>query len=121
MVRRHSPLTSTRVMRLLLESRLDTICADKVAARLNISPSTLRRRLHMEGTSYQILLDRVRRYRCEQVLARRRMPGKSLAAALGFKRANSFYRAFRNWTGVGYGEYRRRLKHSSSRRAQGLY
>ena len=118
---KHSPLYAPRVTRLLLESRLDTLYARDIAARLNVSPSTMRRRLQREGTSYQAQLDRVRRYRCEQILARRWVPGKSLAAALGFQRPGSFYRAFEQWMGVSYGEYKRRRRYGLIPRPQRLY
>ena len=67
---------------------------------------TLRRRLRADHTSYQFLLDRARHYRCEQQLRQRWLPGKCLADQLGYLEVNSFYRAFRRWTGLTYSEYK---------------
>jgi AraC family mar-sox-rob regulon transcriptional activator len=105
--------TRSRVIRLLLVSPLDRICADRVAARLRMSTSTLRRRLRAEKTSYQQLLDAVRQHRCERVLARRWLPGKSIAQDLGFREPNSFYRAFNKWTGKTYTQYKKEHRISS--------
>ena len=106
--------TRSRVIRLLLMSPLDGVCADKVAARLRVSTSTLRRRLRAENTSYQALLDAVRQHRCEKVLARRWLPGKSIANELGFKETNSFYRAFNKWTGKTYTQYKKDHRHAAT-------
>ena len=97
----------SRVIRLLLMSSLDQISAEQVAARLRVSTSTLRRRLRAENTSYQMLLDTVRQHRCEKTLARRWLPGKSIARDLGFRETNSFYRAFSKWTGKSYTQYKK--------------
>ena len=86
--------TRRRVIRLLLNSDPDRVSAGRVADRLFMSGSTLRRRLQAEGTSYQVLLNAVHRHRCEKTLAQRWLPGKCLAGELGFREANSFYRAF---------------------------
>ena len=98
-----------RVLRILLLADLEKVSADKVARRLFVSQSTLRRRLKAENTSYQRLLDQVRRHRCEKTLARRWLPGKSIAGELGFTQPNSFYRAFGRWTGMTYTQYKRLL------------
>jgi AraC-like DNA-binding protein len=99
--------TRTRVIRVLLLSSLERVSAAHVAARLRVSPSTLRRRLRAENTSYQQLLDAVRQHRCEKALARRWLPGKSIAQDLGFRETNSFYRAFNKWTGKTYTQYKK--------------
>jgi AraC family mar-sox-rob regulon transcriptional activator len=103
-----------RVLRQLLLANLNDIHAADIASRLHVSPSTLRRRLRREHTSYQQLLDRVRRFRCEKALRQRWLPGKSLAPVLGFNQANSFYRAFGRWTGMTYTQYKKRLRADSS-------
>jgi AraC-like DNA-binding protein len=110
-----------RVLHVLLLSDLETISAAQVAGHLCVSSSTLRRHLRREGTSYQRLLDQVRRYRCEKTLAQRWLPGKCLASALGFSQPNSFYRAFGRWTGMTYTQYKRYLRSGSAGHAERLY
>ncbi len=107
-------LMRRRVLHALLLSDLETVSATWVASCLCVSTSTLRRRLRKEGTSYQLLLDQVRRYRCEKTLSQRWLPGKCLASSLGFSQPNSFYRAFGRWTGMTYTQYKRHLRHGTA-------
>lgn len=100
--------TTDRVLGLLLEGDLSRVRAESVAENLGISCTTLRRRLRNDHTSYQFLLDRARQYRCESRLRKRWLPGKCLADELGYLEVNSFYRAFRRWTGLSYSDYRQR-------------
>ncbi len=105
---RYLPLSRTtdRVLRILLSGDLSRVRAESVAESLGMSCTTLRRRLRADHTSYQFLLDRARQYRCEQRLRERWLPGKCLADELGYLEVNSFYRAFRRWTGLSYSEYK---------------
>ncbi|MFI8262943.1 AraC family transcriptional regulator [Streptomyces sp. NPDC085665] len=78
----------------------------EVAARLAVSPATLRRRLQQEGTSFQQLKDHVRRDAAIAGLAESGEPIAELAARLGFSQDTAFHRAFRRWTGTTPGAYR---------------
>jgi AraC family mar-sox-rob regulon transcriptional activator len=98
--------TTDKVLQILLGGDLARLRADSVAESLGMSSTTLRRRLRADHTCYQFLLDRARQYRCEQVLREMWRPGKCLADELGYLEVNSFYRAFRRWTGLSYSEYK---------------
>lgn len=100
--------TTDRVLQILLNGDLARLRAESVAHSMGISPTTLRRRLRADHTHYQFLLDRARQYRCEQQLRDVWLPGKCLADQLGYLEVNSFYRAFRRWTGLNYSEYKER-------------
>lgn len=100
--------TTDRVLQILLRGDLARLRAESVAEELGMSSTTLRRRLRADHTCYQFLLDRARQYRCEQKLRRVWLPGKCLADELGYLEVNSFYRAFRRWTGLSYSEYKLR-------------
>ncbi|MCC4320647.1 AraC family transcriptional regulator [Streptomyces malaysiensis] len=78
----------------------------EVAARLAVSPATLRRRLSAEGTSFQRLKDAVRRDEAVSSLAEGAEPIADLAVRLGFSEDTAFHRAFRRWTGTTPGAYR---------------
>ncbi|WP_433546238.1 AraC family transcriptional regulator [Streptomyces sp. CA-294286] len=84
--------------------RLPTLT--ETAARLAVSPATLRRRLDRENTSFQQLKDAVRRDAAIAGLTEGREPIAELAARLGFSEDTSFHRAFRRWTGTTPGAYR---------------
>lgn len=71
-----------------------------LAASLNMSERTFRRRLLSAGLDYQGILDRVRRARAQELIEHGRLPIEHVAAETGFVDARSFRRAFRRWTGV---------------------
>jgi len=98
--------TTDKVLRLLLRCDFARTRAELIAEQLGMSSTTLRRRLRADHTSYQFLLDRARQYRCERSLKDSWLPGKCLADELGYLEVNSFYRAFRRWTGMSYSEYK---------------
>lgn len=79
-----------------------------VAAGLFMSPRTLSRRLHEEGTSFRALLDEVREMMAEELLAHTDMTTEQVAARLDYAEAASFIRAFRRWKGCPPQEYRTR-------------
>ena len=96
--------TTLKVIDVLLTGDLSKIRSETVADSMRISPTTLRRRLSRDSLSYQTILDAVRRHRCEESLADDWVPGKCLAWDLGYAEVNSFYRAFRRWTGRNYSD-----------------
>ena len=98
--------TTDKVLSILLEGDLSRLRAYAVAEQLGMSCTTLRRRLRADHTSYQFLLDRARQYRCQKQLRECWQPGKCMADELGYLEVNSFYRAFRRWTGVSYSQYK---------------
>ncbi len=96
--------TTLKVIDTLLTGDLSRIRSDTLADSFRVSPTTLRRRLSRDSLNYQHILDAVRRYRCEKTLADDWVPGKCLAWDLGYAEVNSFYRAFRRWTGYNYSQ-----------------
>ena len=88
--------TPRKVVDALLMGELARIRSEILADSLWISPTTLRRRLSLDGLNYyQTILDSGRRYRCEEGLADQWAPRKRLTWDLVFAEASSFYRAFR--------------------------
>lgn len=100
-------LTTLSVLELLLNGDLSRLRSEEVADTMHISPTTLRRRLRSDGTNYQRILDLVRRHRCTLQLEKRWLPGKCVAWELGYAEVNSFYRAFRRWTGRNYSDLKK--------------
>jgi AraC-like DNA-binding protein len=101
--------TFTRRVRDRVVKDLDAgeVSAPRAAKQLGVSQRTLNRKLELEGTSYKVLLDEVRRG-----LALRYTTGSDLllseiAVRLGFSHAAAFNRAFKRWTGKAPLEYRR--------------
>jgi AraC-like DNA-binding protein len=81
---------------------------DALAADFRMSASTLRRRLDEEGQSIRMIKDALRRDLAIRQLTRSQQTVGEIAQALGFAETSAFHRAFRQWTGVSPGDYRRR-------------
>lgn len=82
------------------------LCADRVAERLNMSVTTLRRHLQVEGTSFQRLKDEVRMEAAFHYLGCPDLSNREIAERLGFDEVSAFFRAFKKWTGQTPGQYR---------------
>lgn len=88
-----------------------------LAAELRVAPTTLRRRLEVEGTSFQAIKDDLRRDAAIHQLVDGRRSVASIAADLGFGEPSAFRRAFKKWTGVQPLAYRAVLTGPVSRLA----
>jgi AraC-like DNA-binding protein len=81
---------------------------EDLARESHLAPTTLRRRLEAEGTSYQRIKDQLRLDLAIDQLSRTDRAGADIGLQLGFGDASAFYRAFKRWSGVQPGEYRAR-------------
>ncbi|MET0341687.1 MAG: AraC family transcriptional regulator [Polyangiales bacterium] len=80
----------------------------ELARARHVSPRTLKRRLAEQNTSYQHLLDELRRDRALKLLDVRGNTIEEIAALLGYSDAANFNRAFRRWMGVSPSQWRAR-------------
>jgi AraC-like DNA-binding protein len=71
-----------------------------VTHHLATSPRTLQRQLQLEGTTYQAVLTDTRQRLARHYLTHSDMTTAEIAYLLAYKDTNSFYRAFRTWTGA---------------------
>lgn len=74
--------------------------ADDMCRHLNMSKRSLHRHLKAEGHSFQSLLDETRSELSLHYLARDDVSVEEISYLLAFRDPNSFYRAFRGWTGL---------------------
>lgn len=79
---------------------------EQVAARLNLSPRTLQRRLAERHLNYQALLDRTRAELARRYLTDINLSLADIALLLAFSEQSAFNRAFKRW----YGESPRRFR-----------
>lgn len=77
-----------------------------VAGELAMSIRTLQRRLADEGVRFNDLVDDIRREAAERYLGAGKISMIEVAFLLGFADPNSFYRAFKRWTGTTPMAYR---------------
>jgi len=93
----------------------ETICGDrpaiaKVARSLGMSARTMQRRLGDLGTTYQDVLDDVRRQSARRLLANTDLAMGEVAFLVGFEEVNSFVRAFHAWEGITPAKWRERVR-----------
>lgn len=87
-----------------------------VTGQLSTSARTLQRQLSHEGTSFQEVLARTREGLARDYLARDDLRTSEIAFLLGYTDTNSFYRAFKAWTGETPDTFRTSAETTSSPR-----
>ncbi|MDP2225855.1 MAG: AraC family transcriptional regulator [Moraxellaceae bacterium] len=88
---------------------------EETAALVGMPDWTLRRKLKEEGTSFQSLLDDMRKELALGYMRDTQMNFGEIAYVLGFSTPGAFQRAFKRWTGETPGDYRRRISLSTHR------
>ncbi|BBY24621.1 AraC family transcriptional regulator [Mycobacterium stomatepiae] len=78
-----------------------------VSTHLGYSGRTLQRRLAAEGTSFEALLDEVRRERAQHYLSNTALSLGEIAATLGYSQQSCLARSVRRWFGTSPREFRR--------------
>lgn len=81
----------------------------KVAAKLQMSPSTLRRRLAQEGLTHRDLLQTVRERKAVVSLRIQALSLEEVACLVGYDDVTVFHRAFKRWTGLSPHAFRTRV------------
>lgn len=98
---------SAQVMRLLESAALDNESnLELIAAKLNMTSRTLRRKLIAEGSRFQQLKDNVRRDKAISLFEQPNLSIAQISLAVGFTEIATFSRAFKHWTGVSPSTYR---------------
>ena len=77
-----------------------------VAGELAMTPRTLQRKLSDAGTSFQVLLDRVRHRQACDYLRQGELSLVDIACLLGYQEQSAFNHAFRAWSGTNPGAWR---------------
>lgn len=98
----NAPASTSAAIRSLLGNKfVDGLPSfEEIADRLGVSPSSLRRRLMSEQTSYQRLKDDCRRDAAIRLLQGSELSVTDIGEQLGFAETSSFIRSFRGWTGT---------------------
>ena len=84
---------------------------DQVAAQLAVHPRTLQRQLNEQGTSYQAVVDEVRRTATERYLGETHMSLGELTHLVGYTEQSVLTRSCVRWFGMPPSQYRRHLHH----------
>ena len=94
----------TRVIPAMMGSRQCT--AASIARLFGLTERSLQRHLAQQSTSFQGLLEQVRRQDATRLLRNTTLPLSQVAARLGYSEASAFSRAFRRWEGVSPDQWR---------------
>ena len=99
----------SRVCHLLLSTPGEFPKLDAVAQRLSLGARTLRRRLQELGTSYQKILDDVRKELAIEYLQTTNLTVQEIAELLGYSEVTNFRRAFMRWVELSPYQYRKQM------------
>lgn len=104
-----SRLDTSRHVRHLLRAQLlmGESGMEDVAGRLGLHPRTLRRRLRQEGTSFEAIKDEVRHAAAREMLMLGALGIADIAFTLDYASVSSFVHAFRRWSGMSPGRWRK--------------
>lgn len=98
---------AARVRALLADGDRGFRSLEEVAARMHLSPRTLKRRLALQGVAFSTLLEEEQRDRALLLLRSPELSLDEIADRLGYSDVANFTRAFRRWTGTTPAAYRR--------------
>ena len=96
-------------VRKVLRSALITgyFSESEIAALFSMHSHTFRRRLDASATSFHELVDECRFEMAREMLLNTSLSVSEISASMGYSRASSFIRAFRRWSGLTPGEWRK--------------
>ena len=104
---RAAPKPAPSALRSEIERRIEPLLAsgdgvriEQMARELGLGRQTLYRRLKAEGTTFEALLDGVRRRVALRLIRNEGLSVKEAAYRLGFSDPAAFSRAFKRWTGA---------------------
>lgn len=105
----------TERLRRLLDGHRSLISIEEAAPKLHLSVSTLKRRLAEAGTSFRALREAVLQDRALLLLGDRSLSLESIAGMLGYSDLANFSHAFKRWTGMSPGVFRRSASEAAAR------
>ncbi|HMA95796.1 MAG TPA: AraC family transcriptional regulator [Polyangiaceae bacterium] len=102
---------STRVREILAQGLKDgELSLKSVAKTLGMSERSLQRQLSTENTTLKRITEELRRELATTYLKRHDLCVSDVAYMLGFSETAPFFRAFKKWTGLTPGDFRRGLR-----------
>lgn len=96
-----------QVRDLVFDEEMGFASIEEVAAKLNVTPRTLQRRLRAEGVVFRELVESMRQQHARRLLAVGQKSIGQVSDLLGYSDVTNFSRAFRRWTGRSPREYAR--------------
>jgi len=108
----HYPRNITDQVSRLLEAspQEHLITLDAIATQLHMTSRTIRRKLSAEGSHFQQLKNNLRRDRAIHWLSQDHISLAEVGRRSGYLEVTAFIRAFKGWTGISPGDYRKKLR-----------
>lgn len=103
-----------RVSKLIFENPGRIWTLNEVAEKLCMSPRTVIRKLHSEGTKFQIIRDEIAKKQVISYLADASLSVESVGHLMGFSDVSSFRRSFKRWFGETPSQYFTRARTANS-------
>ena len=110
----HNSNLATTIYEILVQTPDYFPSQDKMAERLAITPRTLRRQLQKLDTTYQDILDDVRKEFAFSYLKNTTWSIENISNRLGYSEEMNFSRAFKRWTGLSPSAYRKEQSQEQS-------
>lgn len=83
---------------------------EEFSGKIYMSPRTVRRKLKAEGTTYQDVIQAIRQEHAIHLLTDTQTSIEKIAEKTGYSNTANFYHAFKKWTGLTPGGYRKKIK-----------
>ena len=94
------------------KSSLEKVNREEVASHFFMSSRTLSRKLNKENSAFHKLLNEERKRRCKEYLSCNITSAPQLTELLGLSDLSHFYKAFKQWTGHRFSEYKKNMAES---------
>jgi len=91
---------------LIENSPIRSLSVETIASQLNMSKSTLSRKLKLENTSYKGILESYKKQQSTELLIHSENTVEVIAYHLGYEDASNFARSFKRWFGCSPSKYR---------------
>ena len=102
----HYETIAEKISSLIESNNRYGITAEVAAKHLNMSKSTLTRKLKGEGTTFKLILDNMRKQRASDLLLTSELTVDTIAFELGYEDHSNFGRSFKRWYGCTPSFYR---------------
>jgi len=98
---------TSKIRQILVNESATSLTLDGIAEYFDVSPRTLRRHLKEQGTSFQEIINSVRKDLAAKLLKDTTLSIEQIADKLRFSDAANFRNAFKRWTGTPPSSYRK--------------
>jgi len=97
---------SEKISYLIENNHNYNLTVEGAAKHLNMSKSTLTRKLKLEDNSFKLIMDKLKKQRASQLLLESEMSVEAIAFELGYEDNSNFGRSFKRWFNCSPSAYR---------------